>query len=517
MVAPTGGAKDVTPPKAIEDKTIPKNLSINFNSKTILIPFDEYFRFSNPSQNVIITPSLPNKPEFKVKGKKLYIFLNNELDTNTTYTINFGSAISDVTENNIMKNYKYVFSTGAYLDSLKLKGNVRDAFTSTPTEDVWVMLYKNDYDSIPEKEKPYYFSKTDASGNFEITNIKNDNYKVFALKDGNSNFLYDNPSEDIAFTATLVNITHDSLKPISLSLFNEKKEKFLVSNSKFSENNAVSVVFNKAIKLLPKFEIENVFRYYFESGSDSCVFYLNDTTETKLSVPLYIEEYNFSDTLLLRRKTKMGALNFSIVKNGINLKDTLHLLFNYPIAEIDTSKMLIQKDSVDVSFNAFLNSKDERQIDVLLSNPEAAKYTINLLPKSVKNIYQKHNDTLVNSFSVLTDEHYSDLIFITKIDSIFSSLILEITDEKNNVIYHEKINSLEQKTVLKKLNPGSYSARIIVDENENGKWDTGNYYEKIQPEKIIYFSKKLSLRSNWEVNETWELKASTQSSPKERE
>ena len=518
IVAPTGGDKDTTPPAVIEDKTIPKNLSTNFNSNTILITFNEYFRFNNPNQNIIITPSLQEKPSYKVKGKKLYIFLNNKLEENTTYTINFGEAISDVTENNVLKNFKYVFSTGAFLDSLILKGSVIDVLSTKPIEDMWVMLYTNHADSIPLKEKPYYFSKTNKSGQFEITHIKDGNYKLFALEDANNNLIYDNPTENIAFLDTLIAIHRDSIAPIKLFAFNEKKEKFYAKKTSFNTNNSVSIVFSKPLDSIPKIEGNNIHRVYFTTGADSCVVFLNDTLKEKIEWPISIAEHTYSDTIKTRAKLPSEKIKEKIKYKDIAPQTPILLRFNYPVEQLNNEFIRVEKDSVLVEYSIEKNTADDRQLDLTLNNYKEGEHSVTLLPGAITSLYQQTNDTIVDYFTVVNTDYFCVLTLTITTDIVPDfNLILELLDSKQEVIERRTINTFGEGNTFTKLPPGNYSFRLIFDENNNGKWDTGNYFENKQPEKILNYSKTLSLRSNWEVNETWEIKTSPQPSPKEGE
>ena len=132
--------------------------------------------------------------------KTVVIDLEEEkLRDNTTYTINFGEAIQDLTEGNAPKDFRFIFATGPYIDSLSVQGTVRDAFTNELKEDVFVILYDNLEDSVVNKERPYYFAKTDKTGKFRIPNVKQDTFKIFALIDNNFNYLFDAENEQIGF------------------------------------------------------------------------------------------------------------------------------------------------------------------------------------------------------------------------------------------------------------------------------------------------------------------------------
>ena len=171
IVSPAGGIKDNTPPKVV--KAQPKNQSLYFNSEKITIEFDEFIQLNNTDDQIIISPPTEQKPEYTLKGKVLEIRFKEQLQPNTTYTINFGNAIGDNKENNLLQNYSYVFSTGSLIDSLGINGTVYQAFNKKAEKDIVVGLYKTDgfTDSTLIKEKPLYLTKTNELGNFNIKNL----------------------------------------------------------------------------------------------------------------------------------------------------------------------------------------------------------------------------------------------------------------------------------------------------------------------------------------------------------
>ena len=204
-VAPTGGPKDERPPVVVE--TLPENRSTNFIGKKIEITFDEYITLENANQNVLISPPLNEKPDIKLKNKTVVIKFKEDLASNTTYTINFGSSIKDLHEGNLFKDYVFSFSTGDVIDTLSIAGKVLNAESKKPVEDAYVSLYaadRDNLDSLPLTTKPNYITKTDKEGKFSLNGLADKKYLVFALKDVNSNLYFDQPNEEVAFLDTLV-------------------------------------------------------------------------------------------------------------------------------------------------------------------------------------------------------------------------------------------------------------------------------------------------------------------------
>lgn len=213
----TGGPKDEKPPVIVSSE--PANFTTHFKSKVIEISFDEYFALKDIAKQLVLSPPMAKKPEFKVKGKTLEITLKDSLLPDLTYAINFGDALVDLNEGNPIKNFQYVFSTGDRIDSLQVGGKVIQALDGKPAEDILVMLYNGTADSLPLKTIPLSISRTNKEGQFTVKNLASGSYKIFALKDGNTNYLFDQPTEAVAFLDSLItpsviiNAVTDTLKP----------------------------------------------------------------------------------------------------------------------------------------------------------------------------------------------------------------------------------------------------------------------------------------------------------------
>ena len=164
QVAPTGGEKDETAPSV--KKSSPENFSTGFSGRDISISFDEFITLKELNAQFVVSPPLKYQPDIKVKKKILEIHLEDTLLENTTYTMNFGNAITDIREGNAVEGFQYVFSTGDVIDSLKVSGKVVNAFDKKTDKGICVMLYRGKDDSLPLKTLPDYFTKTAADGSF---------------------------------------------------------------------------------------------------------------------------------------------------------------------------------------------------------------------------------------------------------------------------------------------------------------------------------------------------------------
>lgn len=209
-VAPTGGPKDTTPPEVI--RSVPENQSVNFSDDRVTLTFSEFISLKDINNQLMVSPPLSEQPDFQQRGKNLIMRFKEPLKDNTTYNFFFGDAIVDLTESNPLAAYNFTFSTGPVIDSLSLAGKVINAFTRQPVKGALVMLYDSIADSIPYTTRPYYVARTNDQGAFRLANLREGEYKMFALSDLNGNYLYDMPTEDIAFADSLV-------RPYDLSIF----------------------------------------------------------------------------------------------------------------------------------------------------------------------------------------------------------------------------------------------------------------------------------------------------------
>ncbi len=243
VVAPGGGKKDTTPPNAL--KYTPDSASIHFNAKSVEILFDEFIQLQDLNNQLIISPPMDKTPDIKVKEKTLLIdFDKNEvLKPNTTYCISFGNSVQDLNENNPIENFQYIFSTGTFIDSLKLKGKVQNALNQYTEKGIVVMLYSDLSDSIVYKSQPDYFSKTLGDGTFQINNIKAGKYKLVAIKDVNNNYKYDGESESIGFVDAPIDVSEK--QNILIDLFQEPTKKVYLKKYIHDSYGKVSFFFNQ--------------------------------------------------------------------------------------------------------------------------------------------------------------------------------------------------------------------------------------------------------------------------------
>lgn len=494
-VPPTGGEIDRTPPKV---KTFsPPNKTINFKSPTIQIEFDEYIQNIFSAGNIIISPALDKPPKISTKGKKLTLDFEQELLPNTTYTINFGDAVKDFNEGNVLEGLTYIFSTGFYLDSLGLKGKVVHAFDNGPVDNVVVALYKEGKDSILIKSKPDYFVKTTAQGMFSFNYLKEGKYFVAALDDKNMNYIYDQTSESLAFDTSIVVLYENLTLTQPLVLFREK-EKIKKTDVISKQPGKILFVLNQSIdfyELTPSFPVKenlveinqtrDTITYWYSATFDNAQFYLNannelfDTSKVKMLPLDSLKPFVITDNKSLLPVNQQYELNFSTP-----MKETF-----------DPEKIsLIDENEEPVDFELrFMNNKK-----ALISFDKEVGKSYSLLVKegAFTNYANLVNKDVAFSVSIAEKEDLPNII-ITLNKKAEANYVLELLNQDKKLL--ESVN-ISEKSALTFENraPSKYFIRVYKDNNRNGKWDTGIYSERIQPETVVYFSPAFDLRNNWD-------------------
>jgi hypothetical protein len=557
---PTGGEKDTIPP--IVKRYLPENFSRNFDEEKIEIDFDEFFQLVELDEKLVISPPLKEKPEIQQKGKGLIIDLKeNKLRKNTTYIFNFSDAIVDNNEGNPIKDFEFVFSTGYVIDSFFVKGKVIRAFDLLPDEDVFVMLYENLNDSIPLKDTPSYIAKADDKGEFMVNYIKADTFRIIALKDMNLNYKFNPEDEPIAFLDSMLFIgleenaglkevdtvvTENQIrKPQDIRLFlftEEKKEQYLKSSER-PESYKIMFLFNKPLTtelIVNPVDFSPANDWFLREDylyGDTICYWIKDTTVSNteiLTVELIYPVIDsagifraFSDTVTLRytkppvetrrrgrQETKKEERILKLITNvfsgsTMDLNSSITIESPTPLINIDTSKINIVKieDTVEVKqeYRFYGDSVRIRKYWITLPWEGRSGYKVWIEPGAFTDIYENKNDTLILSFRSQEIEFYGNLN--VSIQNVKTRVIVQLLDEKDKIIRKENIG-IDKEIRFDYLHPGKYKMKAIIDENKNGKWDTGDYLKKIQPEKVLFYPKEINIRSNWDLELDWDIEIS---------
>ena len=506
--SPTGGPKDTIPPVLISAS--PKLNTTFFDKEEVKFVFNEYVQLDDIDKQLIISPPL------KIGGYKLHPTISASkkitlsiLDTlleNTTYTFNFGEGIKDYNEGNKMSFFSYTISTGAEIDSLNLKGLIKDAIKIEPDDFISLQLYPIDSsfnDSAIYRKKPFYVTSTLDSTVFEFKNLKAGKYELIALKDFSNNYYFDQNVDQIGFLNTPITLPLDSI--IELKIFKEKTifswaDPFFINNHHIGHGYYGDYE-NQKFKLLS--DVPNSFEYLITKNreTDTLNYWFKGIKTDSLKF-----EYPINDTIKTELVNFKNPIKDSLVINqmtigSIDLTEKFKLSSNLPIISSDSSLVKIRKkDSTLVSSKISIDENYDRvEIDFKLIPNDT--YNIQLLPNALKDFWGNTHDTLNYRVSTKKIEDYGN-IFIQLIYEESYEFILELLKDGKVVRSYNK-PAEDSNYSFKLLDPGKYFLRLIKDKNNNDKWDTGNYLEKIQPEEVIYFPFELELRANWDLNESF--------------
>lgn len=506
---PEGGPKDEDAPIMVIAN--PPYETINFDKNVIKIYFDEYIVLKDLTKQLVVSPPLKNPLVITPQGtpsKHITIKIIDTLKQNTTYTFNFGNAIQDNNEGNKLESFKYVFSTGGTIDSLKISGKTSAAYKKEADKNISVLLYKADStfnDSLVFKSKPEYVSNTLDSTNFNFTHIKEGRYFLIGLKEPSNDYLFNPKTDEIGFLTDTIVLPRDSVIDKELRLFKETLD-FDMKRPKELAKGKIQFGFqggkeNMGVKLLSA--VPDDFKSFekFEERKDTLIYWHTPVELDSLNFMVIKED--FIDTVTVRlNKKKIDSLQVSSnVNRVLNLKDTLFLETNNPIVGIDSSKVsLVDKDTLKVAYK--LKKINDTKLGVLFDIKPKNDYKLTILPGAIEDLFLTKNDSLNYQFNTRDIEDYGTIVLDIQ-NKVNEPLIIELL-EKDKVITRRFINT-SQKLVFDFLEPKEYSIRAIVDSNDNKKWDTGNFLRRIQPEKVVYFPQEFKLRANWIQNEIFSI------------
>lgn len=432
MIPPSGGDRDSLPPVLV--KVNPPDSSRGFNTKTITFTFDEYIE--QPQEifkNLMVSPNYSVPPAIESKLKTLTIKIKDTLEPNTTYYYNFGDAIKDVNEGNVLHNFSYIFTTGSTFDTLQLSGKVLLAETGGVDSTLFVMLFKSGVDSAVTKDRPRYIARVDGKGNFRFLYLPAGTYYIYVMDEKK---LYSKQSL-FGFSDSAVEIKPNS-SPVTLYAFVEQKQQQPTPAIGFAGGNRAGP------------------------------------------------------------KPDERRLRFSTSGNMQDLLGDFYLTFERPLRNLDTTKLHVSIDSI--------------------FNPVSSSWEIDSLKKklTLKTIWKEST-----RYNLILDKDFAEdtsgrkllktdtLNFTTRKQADYGSLKISFTNidlSKNPVLQFSQNGTVVKTFPLSTgelyqplFNPGEYELSILYDENKNGHWDPGKFFEgKKQPELVKPLNKKITVRSNWD-------------------
>jgi uncharacterized protein (DUF2141 family) len=543
VVPPDGGPKDTTAPVPLNYS--PKNKVTNYKGERISIRFDEYVQLKDLQSQLVVSPAMPEKPEVYIKGKKLIIEPPDSLEENTTYTIFLGNGVVNYTESIPVKNFQYVLSTGAELDSLRITGWVQNAYDLKTEEGILVMLYKNFNDSTPYQMKPYYLAKTFGQGSFLLDNLSAGTYMIFALKDLNSNYIYDQPDEEIAFLDSLLvpapvkplDDTLNLIQPtfVKMTMFKEVWKLQSLLDHKVISPRHLRFTFRSPVKDLGLELLDTTMENWYYPVYNKTLDTLDLWLVKKLPDTLHLamtDQQKHLDTLRMilkkpekkktgrqrrsqpaqeeveqkKQEAKVEKLMVSSnVNQGVDFFKSPALRFDKPLAHFKSSGIQFYQviDSNRKALDFVPKLRDSIKSDVLFLEAkleESTFYEIVIVDSTFYDIFGNTNDSLKWMFKTSKKRSYGSLNLVVEHQET-APLIIQLLNAQNAVLEEHVLE--DSVLVFPYLAAGKYSIKAIADQNRNGVWDTGDYILRRQPERVFVMKESINIRSNWDVDHRW--------------
>jgi len=580
MGTPDGGPYDEMPPKFIGSN--PGLHAVNVKTQKIELEFDEFIKLEKPSEKVVVSPPQLEQPEIKVQGRKVVVELIDTLKASDTYTIDFSDAIVDNNEGNPMGHFTYSFSTGASIDTMEVAGTVLNAADLEPIKGIQVGLHKNLNDSALTTLSFDRVSRTDSRGHFIIRGVAPGSYRIYALMDGNQNYLFDSKTETVAFSDSVIvpsmmpatrqdtiwkdTLTIDTIKTVGytrflpdnviLRAFKEENTRQFFSRSQRDKENHFILKFSAKADTLPtltglNFDAKDAFVIEANEGNDSICYWIKDSLVYQMDTLAVQMDYLYTDSLdqlvpktdtiylankLTReqreklakkeaeakekerkKKEKKGEkiekekavfLTMNVdAPSSFDVNRNITLSFEEPIERIDTSAihMSVKVDTLwqETPFLFVADTLLPRKYEILAEWEPEKEYRLTIDSAAIVGLYGLHTKKVEQTVKVKKLDEYGTLLL--NLQGAPSTSMVELLDNGGKVLRQQKITS-ENTADFYYLAPNTkYYIRLFNDRNGNGKWDTGNVKQALQPEEVYYCPKVWEMKANFEFEETWNI------------
>ena len=543
---PEGGYRDTIPPVLL--KTDPVYKSVNNKSSEVRLTFNEYLSTEEISEALVVSPPMAKKPSILTKSKTLIVKFNEELKDSTTYSLDFKSSLADNNEKNIIEDFRFSFSTGPVYDSLRVSGHLANAFNLKPVEKGLILLHSNLHDSAVFKIRPDYIAKTDKEGKFLIDNIAPGKYHIFALNDANNNLLYNEGAEEIAFydsivvpsavfeaepdtirtekdTIVVLGHTHFSPEPIYLSQFTEDLFEQYLETGKRDSRYKCTFVFGEPVKdtfalRLLNYNTENWYQIEYNEKFDSLSVWITDTLAAKIDTLMAEVAYfqlDSTDQVFLKKDTvelafvdlekeraqkrkkdkdesdKKAVEQFGwitdLTGSTVDLNKKLGITAPEPLFAFDETKiiMYLSEDTLKtpLKFSFEKDTTTYRKYLIGYQWTPGTTYSFEIDSAAATNIFGITSRKFTTRFSSREEDFYGSLeLDLSNVEMPLVVQLCSNSDEEKVVA--ERFISADGKVLFDYLLPEKYKIKLIYDSNGNGKWDTGSFQDKTQPEKVIY-------------------------------
>ena len=538
---PSGGPKDTIPPLITEIYPALGEINVPRSKTKLEIEFNEYVVVKDP-KSLFLSPPLEKAAKFKIKGKSVIVYFENDLDSNKTYTLDVTNAIADNNEGNMFPGYTLVFSTGDRIDSMMVTGTVQDCNTLKPIKGATVLLYKDQADSAIFLKRPDAAIKTDEWGYFCMRNIQDTVYRMYAIIDDNNNNMYEAENERVAFIDTLIRPivrVADTLPELkkydmkdtlnclarnseyTLNIFREKPTKQLIVNKERVGERTAYITFMAPYAQVDSIWIKGVPREklitQFNIMQDSLEIWVNDP-QTQPDTLFLNVKYMKTDTLgmlnsfteeIKLSKPKSLLLTGKTSKKDIKKEDTTCVFtleakadlveqygftmeFKYPVVEEAFDSLVFRSVNPRQQENIgkYTVEKDSLNLRKYTIRPVEKlqpgwEYFLKIPHRKFKDINGFYNDSTEVKVSLPSDDKLSSISLV--LSNVKNKYIVDLLNEKRDKVIRSFIVDKDQTVLFPYLKTGKYSIRFTEDVNRNGIVDTGNLLEHKQPEKVLFY------------------------------
>lgn len=572
---PEGGPRDEEPPVFV--KSNPQVGALNFSGNKLTIEFNENVQVKDVMDKVVVSPAQKAMPSISAQAKKVTVELRDTMLPNTTYTIDFADAISDLNESNPLDGFAVDFSTGDHIDTLRISGMLFEARNLEPAQGMLVGVYSNLSDTAITTLPLERITKTNQLGQFTIRNLKPGSYRIYALNDVNRDLHWDR-SEDIAFYDTIITPTvepivlNDTLSAsdgsdsivarratlylpndILLTWFNEGFQSQYLKDYKRIDRRRISFNFAAPADSLPEITILN--GPLAGRKLDECTLLDTGVTQDTLEYWINSPELIAQDTVIVAarfmrtdtlQKLSWGTDTLKLILKGEKkekikkkkkdkddvIADTIpeitfldfrpatsssHDIYApvvFSVSQpVDSFRMSgihfeVKKDTIWDTIQVpeikkqYPNKLLSYRMDYMWE--PGSTYRITIDSASVYGIYSEWNKSVKHEFTVKKEEDYSTLYFNVSGITATDSLIVELLSSDEPVATALVKDGVAE---FKYREPGEYYARAYIDANGNGKYDVGNIAAKRQPEEVFYYPKKINVKKNWDIEQSWDIYA----------
>ncbi|WP_345207350.1 Ig-like domain-containing protein [Chryseobacterium ginsengisoli] len=520
--SPIGGTKDTLAPKFLSSNIDTTRINVPRNIKELRLDFDEYVTLKDINKNLNISPPIKNIKRIipsTIANKFVLIQWTDTLQANTTYNFNFGNAIADNNESNILRYYNFAFSTGEKLDDLYISGDIRDALSiKKASENKFVVGLYQVKDTINYKQKPYYITKVDDDGYYELNYLAPGKYKIIAFEDENGNSIYDPGKEKVGFQKDPV-VVEKSVSGLNLKLYPSKKPvKYL--EMKETPGGVLMAFEGKPIdvKVQPLSEKIKDYKVTHAVKSDTVKIWFDavksDVGQTATenlkfgyNAGIGKKDSLYNASLFYKYNTK-NAMDLNSDNGGGMLppKEDFKISSNYYLDKINTDKWLfrVAGDTINtIPFTAKISETNPYQIIVKSDLVSGKKYQLTVPKETVSSFYAKNFQSKRFDFEVDKIENFGSLKFILQ-NAPTTKYWIQLLDASDKVLFQKYTKGSEVKFDI--LKPAEYIVRILVDNNENGYWDEADFQNDIFAEDSYIYYKTAVVRPLWDSNENWDLK-----------